>query len=79
MTERQVPRDWQRAVIVPLYKGKGMREEWKNYRGISLLSIIEKLYGRVVINKVRELTNGAMNEEQSGFRERCGCADQILL
>ena len=55
-----------------------MKEECKNYRGISLLSIPEKLYGRVVINRVRELANGAMEEEQSGFREGRGCADQIF-
>ena len=68
MTERKVPRDWHRTVTVSLYKGNGVKEECKNYRGISLLSIPGKLYGRVVINRVRELTNGAMKEEQSGFR-----------
>ena len=30
------------AVIIPLYLGKGERNECKNYRGISLLSVIEK-------------------------------------
>ena len=44
MNERKVPRDWQRAVIVPLYKEKGVKEECKNYRGISLLRIPGKLY-----------------------------------
>ena len=78
MTERKVPRDCQRAVIVSLYKGKGVIEECKNYRGISLLSIPGKLYGKVMINRVREQTNGAMEEKQSGFREGRGCADQIF-
>ena len=31
-----------------------------------------------MINRVRELTNGAMEEEQSGFREGRRCADQIF-
>ena len=30
------------AVIVPLYKGKGKRTECRNYKGISLSSVIEK-------------------------------------
>jgi len=30
--------DWKEAVIVPLYKGKGYRNECGNYRGISVLS-----------------------------------------
>ena len=33
-----VPEDWRSAVTFPLYKGKGERTEWKNYRGISQLS-----------------------------------------
>ena len=33
-----VPEAWRSAVIVPLYKIKGERNESKNYRGISLLS-----------------------------------------
>ena len=52
-----------------------MKDKFKNYKGISLLSILGKLYGKVVINKVRELTNGAMEKEQGGFREGSGCAD----
>ena len=35
-----VPEDW-RFVIVPLYKDKGERIEYSNYRGISL-SVVEK-------------------------------------
>ena len=36
------PEDWRSAVIIPLYKGKGERNECKNYRSISLLSVLEK-------------------------------------
>ena len=35
---------WRSAVIVPLYKGKGERTECSNYRGTSLLSVVEKIY-----------------------------------
>ena len=43
-----VPMDWCGACIVPLYKGKG-DSECSNSRGISLLSVVRKLYGRVLI------------------------------
>ena len=36
-----------------LYKGKGDKCECSNSRGISLLSVVGKLYGRVLIKRVR--------------------------
>ena len=38
-----VPEDWRSTVIVPLYKGKRERTECKNYKGISLKSVIGKV------------------------------------
>ena len=34
---------------MPLYKGKGHKCECSNSRGISLLSVVGKLFGRVLI------------------------------
>ena len=39
-----VPEDKRSAVIVPLYKAKGERTECSNYRAISLLSVVGKIY-----------------------------------
>ena len=52
VSEEKVPNDWVRAIVVPLYKGKGDRNDCKNYRGISLLSIPGKVYGRILIGFV---------------------------
>ena len=35
VSEEKVPNDCVRAIVVPLYKGKGYRNDCKNYRGIS--------------------------------------------
>ena len=74
----RVPEDWKRACIVPLYKGKGDRYECQNYRGISLLSVVGKVYGRILEVRVRKGTNVAIGEEQCGFRQGRGCTDQIF-
>ena len=37
-----VPEDWRSVVILPLYKGKGEKTEFKNYN-ISLLCVVEKI------------------------------------
>ena len=35
-----VAEDWRSAVIIPLFRSKGMRNECKNCRGISLLNMV---------------------------------------
>ena len=74
----RVPEDWMSACIVPLYKGKGDRLSCGSYRGISLLSVVGKLYGRVLIRRTREGTEGEIREEQGGFMRGRGCIDQIF-
>ena len=46
-----MPEDWRSAVIVVLYKGKGERTEYKNYRDISLLNVVGKLYAQILVDK----------------------------
>ena len=45
-----VSEDWRSAVIVPPSKGKGERNECKNCRGISLLSVVRKIYARILVD-----------------------------
>ena len=74
-----VPVDWVIACMVPLYKGKIDMYECSNFRGISLLSVVGKVYGRVLINRIRDKTENVIAEVQGGFRRGRGCTDQVLL
>ena len=76
--EEKVHEDWKKACIVPVYKGKGCKLECKNYRGISLLSIPGKMYGRIIIQRIISETEGLIGEEQGSFRHGRGCVDQIF-
>ena len=73
-----VPIDWRGACIVPLYKGKGDKSECSYSSGISLLSVVGKLFGRVLIKRVRAGTECAKEEEQCGFRQGRGCMNQVF-
>ena len=73
-----VPINWCGAYIVPLYKGKADKCECSNSRGISLLSVIGKPYGRVLIKRVRTGTEFAVGEELCRFRQGRGCMDQVF-
>ncbi len=76
--QRRVPEAWSKAIIVPLYKGKGKREECNNYRGISLLSVPRKIYGGILNERVMKITDKSVGAEQGGFRKSRGCVDQIF-
>ena len=39
-------------MIVPLYKDERERTECKNYRGISLLSVVGKIYAGILVERV---------------------------
>jgi hypothetical protein len=69
------PEDWRSAIVVPLFNGKGDKKECKNYRGISLLSTPGKLYRRVLIESVREITEVHIRDEPGVFRRGRGCVD----
>ena len=47
-----VPENWRSAVIVPLHEDKGNRTECKNYRAISLLSIVGKINMGILVDGV---------------------------
>ena len=79
MSSGVVPNEWKTGCIIPLYKGKGDPLECKNNRGISLLSVPGKVYGRILIERVIENSEGQIGEEQSGFRKGRSCADQIFV
>ena len=50
-----VPMDRRGACKVPLYKEKSDKCECSNSRSISLLSVVSKLYYRVLIKRVRAM------------------------
>ena len=71
--------DWVIAFMVPLYKGKGAMYECSNFRCISLLSVVGKVYGRVLINRIRDKAENVIAEVQGGLKRGRGCTDQIFI
>ena len=68
--EGEVPLDMRDVNIVTLYKKKGDRGDCNNYRGISLLNIVGKLFAKVVLMKLRVLAERIYPESQCGFRAK---------
>ena len=68
--------DWRGACIVPTYKGKSDKCEFSNSRGVSLLSVVGKLYGRLLFKRIRAGTECAILEDQCGFRQGRECTNR---
>ena len=65
MTEEgSVPQDMRDATIVTIYKNKGDRSDCNNYRGISLLSIVGKLFARIALHRLQKLADRIYPESQ---------------
>ena len=76
--ESEVPQDWRDAILVSLYK-KGLKSDCSNFRGISLLSIVGKLFSRIILNRlVRTIVNGIQPESQRSFRASRDTVDMIF-
>ena len=55
------------AKYFTLYKNKGERNDCNNYRGISLLSIVGKVYTWVLLICLQKLAEHIYPESQCGF------------
>ena len=74
------PSKLKHAKIIPIYKD-GNEDEPSNYRPISLLSIFNRLFEKVMYNRPKSFLNkyNVLYESQYGFRERRSTDHAILL
>ena len=63
-----VPQDMRYSKIITLYNNKGERNDCNNYRGISLLSIVGKVFARVILIGLHKQADRIYPESQCGFR-----------
>ena len=76
--EGAVPQDMRGAKIVTLYKNKGERSDCNNYRGSSLLSIVSKVFARVILVRLQKLAERVYPESQCGFRAERSTVDMVF-
>ena len=78
-SESYFPIDWTHAVIIPLFKN-GNASNPENYRGISLLSMISKVFTGILNTRLYRWAEkeGKICEEQAGFRKRYSTLDHIF-
>jgi hypothetical protein len=76
-----VPETWTIGIIHPIYKKKGDATNPENYRTITLLSCLGKLFTSVINNRITSYieSNNLLNRCQAGFRKNQCTADHIFV
>ncbi|CAF1408276.1 unnamed protein product [Didymodactylos carnosus] len=74
----QMVEDWTMAILIRLYKNKGDKRICDNYRGISLLIVVSKIFSRIVLNRIQGLLDKKLLDQQAGFRPNRSTVDQIF-
>ncbi|KAG0720925.1 LINE-1 retrotransposable element ORF2 protein [Chionoecetes opilio] len=73
-----IPPDWKRGLVVPIWKGKGDRQDCNNYRGITLLSVPGKVLAHLLLTRIRSHLLKHQRPQQSGFTPGKSTTDRIL-
>ena len=76
--EEIVPRQWREGLIVNIFK-KGDREDPANYRGITLLSVVGKVFCKILNNRLVQCLDkeGVLHEGQAGFKINRRCMHNV--
>ena len=72
------PKLWKRANVTPLFK-KGNKNDLNNYRPVSLLSCVSKIFEKIVFKYIYNyiLENNILSPHQSGFRPKDSTTNQL--
>ncbi|MCG8044707.1 MAG: endonuclease/exonuclease/phosphatase family protein [Candidatus Thiodiazotropha taylori] len=75
----EVPPDWCKNIICPLHKSGALTNP-ENFRGISLINSISKIYTGILTTRVQKWAEdkGVVDESQAGFRRGYSTVDNIF-
>ena len=80
LSSGKYPTLWSFGLIVPIHK-KDDRSKVENYRGITLLSALGKLFTSILNDRLYDYMTkkGVLKVEQGGFKKRHGTVDSIFI
>ena len=75
------PDCWKVSSVVPVFKNVGERSTAKNYRPVSLLSVVSKVFEKLVNNRIVDHLEkcGLFSDFQYGFRSSRSTADLLTV
>ena len=81
LKESCFPDCWKVSSVVPVFKNVGESSTGKNYRVVSLLSVVSKVFEKLVNNRIVDLLEkcGLFSDFQYGFRSSRSTADLLTV
>ena len=81
LKESCFPFCWKVSSVVPVFKNVGERSTAKNYRPVSLLSVVSKVFEKLVNNRIVDHLEkcGLFSDFQYGFRSSQSTADLLTV
>ncbi|VDI28266.1 Hypothetical predicted protein [Mytilus galloprovincialis] len=75
-----IPQSWLIGTIKPVYKNKGDSKDPKNYRPITIVSCLGKLFTGILNKRLNDFSDEfiIIQENQSGFRQKYSTTDNIF-
>ena len=75
-----LPEVWLLGSVIPVYKNKGDKLDPKNYRPITLLSCLGKIFTSILNDRLNAFIDEyvLLNENQAGFRHGYSTCDHIF-
>jgi hypothetical protein len=79
MAQCVMPTDWKAALVSPLFKNKGDMNIMENYRAISVLPPIAKVFEKILAEQITQHinTNNLLFNGQFGFRKGHSCESAL--
>ncbi|KAK6754377.1 hypothetical protein RB195_013401 [Necator americanus] len=78
LQKERIPDQWKTSRTVLIHK-KGDREDLRNYRPICLLSVLYKVFTKIILTLISRTLDEAQPQEQAGFRQEFSCLDHIQI
>ena len=78
LRKRRIPKEFKRAKVLAVIKPGKDGSDASHYRPISLLSVMYKLFERLLLNRINSKIEENLPKEQAGFRKNRNCTEQVL-
>ena len=75
----KIPDEWKISILSPIHKGKGLKSSFENYRPISVLSPVSKVFEKLLADQMYNYfeSKKLIHPSQFGFRRSLSCENAL--